>query len=281
MENEMGSIPGGAFVQLHGGQITAGEGAGALQWGRAFHLDLLETTAFPAADAYGYSQFIDFEDGCFMLEYTGDATTATVTIVANTIITTALAGDQTDGSVDLAVNISAPVFDTIAEVVTYINAQTGYSAIYSTSKNKRHFEAGMLSLWLVAVAGQDITTAYEVLQDGGGAFTVVCPTDYILRITHITAQNLGAGVLRLKPYYLTTVAATEEPTGFIRIVAAGGTLSEELTTPGFLRGDLVAGEAIRFKADPSALTDDILLGISGVILPLTPSSGNVKPSQDR
>lgn len=280
--NAMGSIRGGLFVQDHGGVIVANEGAGALQFGRAFHIDLLETTVFPAADAFGYSQFVDFQEGCFLLQYTGDATTATVTIVDNTSIATTLAGDQTDGSVDLAINIALAAFDTVAEVVAFINAQTGYSATYSTSKNRRHFKAGIPSTWLVAVVGQDIkTAAYEVLHDGNGGFTLVCPVGYVMRITNISVQNLGAGVLRIKPYYLSSVAAIEEPTGFVRVIASGGVLNEELSTPGFLRGDLTGGEAIRFKADPNALGDDVLLGISGIILPVTPGSINVKAPQDQ
>jgi len=269
-----GAIQNGLFIQRHGGMVVASEGAGALQFGRAFHVDLLETTVFPAADTNGYSQFVDFAEGVFDLQYTGNATTATVTITVAgglaTVLATTLAGDQTDGSVDLSYDLTLAGNDMISELVVLINAQTGYSATYSTSKNKRHFKAPIPSSWLVAIAGQDITSAYDVQQDGGGGFTLVCPADYVLRIISLTVQNLGAGILRIKPYYLTAVDATEEATSWIRVVAATGLLNEELFTPGFLRSDLTGGEAIRFKADPDALADDVLLGVSGVILPLVP-----------
>lgn len=62
----------------------------------------------------------------FVVRYTGDGTTATMSISRTTLSTT-LAGDQTDGSVNLSVAFST--YDTIEKLVTYINAQTGYEAV--------------------------------------------------------------------------------------------------------------------------------------------------------
>lgn len=61
----------------------------------------------------------------FTIQYTGNATTAVMSISA-TQLTTTLAGDQTDGSVNLTIDFTQ--YTTIEELVGYINAQTGYTA---------------------------------------------------------------------------------------------------------------------------------------------------------
>lgn len=62
----------------------------------------------------------------FLMRYTGDGSTATMTISSTTLATT-LAGDQTDGSANLSISFST--YDTIEKLVNYINAQTGYEAV--------------------------------------------------------------------------------------------------------------------------------------------------------
>lgn len=98
---------------------------------------------------------IDFE-----IQYTGDATTATMTINATTISTT-LAGDQTDGSLDLS--LTKAQYSTIGEVVDYINAQTGYTA---TVKFDRAWESQYLDYITasnIKTAAVDIKSDAEIL----------------------------------------------------------------------------------------------------------------------
>ncbi len=64
------------------------------------------------------------------LTYTGDGTTATVTVTP-TQLTTALAGDQTDGSLDLSISFAD--YENLQEVIDYINEQTGYTAAAVTT----------------------------------------------------------------------------------------------------------------------------------------------------
>lgn len=63
------------------------------------------------------------------IRYTGDATTATMSIQGASqsakTLTSTLAGDQTDGSVALAINLNQFTMKTL---VDYINSQTGYAA---------------------------------------------------------------------------------------------------------------------------------------------------------
>lgn len=57
------------------------------------------------------------------IKYTGDATTAQLTINSTSLAVT-LAGDETDGSTDLACPFAT--FETLEEVANYVNQQTGY-----------------------------------------------------------------------------------------------------------------------------------------------------------
>ena len=89
----------------------------------------------------------------FSIQYTGDASTATITINGTTIVTT-LAGDQTDGSVNLSMTVAQ--YETIGDVVDYVNAQTGYTA---TVTLERSWE----SKYLDYVTTSDIkTTALDI-----------------------------------------------------------------------------------------------------------------------
>lgn len=69
-------------------------------------------------------------DAEFTIQYTGDATTGTITTTA-TSITTTLAGDQTDGSQNLTINFSD--YPTLADIIDFINGQTGYTAVAVTN----------------------------------------------------------------------------------------------------------------------------------------------------
>lgn len=68
------------------------------------------------------------------IQYTGDATTATLSIAGLTraalTLTTTLAGNQTDGSVNLSIPL---VGKTVKQLVDQINAQVGYSASVATA----------------------------------------------------------------------------------------------------------------------------------------------------
>jgi hypothetical protein len=68
------------------------------------------------------------------IQYTGDASTAELTISgasrAALALSTTLAGDQTDGSADLSITLSDY---TMKQLVDFINSQTGYTASLETS----------------------------------------------------------------------------------------------------------------------------------------------------
>lgn len=68
----------------------------------------------------------------FDVQYTGNASTATLTIAKTgdlaTTLTLALAGDETDGSIGHVLDLTLADFDTVKKVADYINSQVGYSA---------------------------------------------------------------------------------------------------------------------------------------------------------
>lgn len=68
------------------------------------------------------------------IQYTGNATTASLSIAGLTraalTLSTTLAGDQTDGSVNLSVALAGK---TVKQLVDYINMQTGYVASVATA----------------------------------------------------------------------------------------------------------------------------------------------------
>lgn len=101
------------------------------------------------------------------IEYTGDATTAVVDIAgasrAALVLTTTLAGDQTDGSVNIPSTTLANY--TMKELVDYINSLTGYTAAVVTATQSAK-KANELDI----VTASDITSAvnlqrlqYEIL----------------------------------------------------------------------------------------------------------------------
>lgn len=72
--------------------------------------------------------------GVLSVQYTGNATTAALSIAGATrsalMLTTTLAGDQSDGSANISVALSGK---TMKQLVDYINAHTGYSASIITA----------------------------------------------------------------------------------------------------------------------------------------------------
>ncbi len=75
-------------------------------------------------------------DAVLSITYTGDATTATATVTgaskAAKVLATTLAGDQTDGSVNLSITLANY---NMKELVDFINAQTGYTCTLSTTSS--------------------------------------------------------------------------------------------------------------------------------------------------
>ena len=75
-----------------------------------------------------------------IVRYTGNGTTATMTITPTSLATT-LAGDESDGSADLAVPFAT--YNTITKIADYINAQTGYEAVIVTNQPDSRFGADL------------------------------------------------------------------------------------------------------------------------------------------
>jgi hypothetical protein len=93
--------------------------------------------------------------GIMSIQYTGNATTAVVVVSgttrANLTLTTTLAGDQTDGSVNLSIALAGK---TIKQVVDAINQSTGYTAAVVTASR-----SGQAANELDPSASQSILTA--------------------------------------------------------------------------------------------------------------------------
>jgi len=92
------------------------------------------------------------------VQYTGDATTATIEIAGATrsalTLSTTLAGDQTDGSVDLSLPLTGK---TMSQIRDQINAATGYTcSLVTTSK------AATAATELDPVAATDVTSAVSL-----------------------------------------------------------------------------------------------------------------------
>ena len=75
----------------------------------------------------------------FGIQYTGDASTATMSI-ANGILTTTLAGDQTDGSVNLSLTLSD--YTNASFLAAAVLALTGYDAVTFTSNGTTKVPVG-------------------------------------------------------------------------------------------------------------------------------------------
>jgi len=89
----------------------------------------------------------------FDMQYTGDASTALRTISSNTLTIT-LAGDQTDGSTNLSYDLTSASYDLISEVVSAIEAETGYTAAKVSPS-----DGNVLSITLEDVTNEDVKTA--------------------------------------------------------------------------------------------------------------------------
>lgn len=77
---------------------------------------------------FGYSDEVKDDIGfnaAMVIRYSGDASTATMALTSSSLTTT-LAGDQADGSVNLSISFST--YDTLEKLANYINAQTSYEA---------------------------------------------------------------------------------------------------------------------------------------------------------
>jgi hypothetical protein len=83
----------------------------------------------------------------FKVQYTGNATTATILVKSNSL-TISLAGDQTDGTLNLFANFVD--YPTISDLVNFINTQTGYSATLTNNTATDR---------LVLITGIDVKTA--------------------------------------------------------------------------------------------------------------------------
>ncbi len=248
---------------------------GTLLDGRNWHRTIRQTTTFASVDSDGNYNFSDFTDHSFLMQYTGDATTAvmTITVAADkaTLLATTLAGDETDGSVNLAINLT--LIDRVQDLVTLINAQTGYSASLSTSINRHEFGGDYVE-WLTAVAGQDIKTAvYETFVDGGegGSFTIGIPIGFIGVVSLLSVYNITSIGSSLTAYWIPGPGETEQISHWTRTFPRNQSLTHE--TLAVLRGPIPAGSAIRFKADPNATTDDIEVGIIISMIPIN-QTGN-------
>jgi len=256
-------------------------GLGSLLDKRIWQHTLLQTTLLADADAGGFYQFNDFTKEAFEMQYVGNGTTADldITVVADeaTTLATTLAGDETDGSADLSIDLTAAAFDTVEKVVAEINAQIGYEAVLSTSLNRFEF-GGDHSAWLVAVASADVKTAVlEVVHDGGegGSFTVGLPVNYEGILTSIVFRNTGAGVAIFKAFLVDAPGDTEVATSWQRALPATSVYNEELILPSPLRGPIPSPSALRFKVDPAAAGDDLEISVSIGLLPVNPADSNV------
>lgn len=111
------------------------------------------------------SQILDdiYKDS-IKIQYTGDATTGVMTITG-TQLTTTLAGDQTDGSLNLTVAFATYI--TIEQVVGYINSQTGYtcSLIDGVDEEDAPGEMDAYSAQNIKAAEITVTSNVEALID--------------------------------------------------------------------------------------------------------------------
>lgn len=88
-------------------------------------------------------------------------TTATVSYSSTTgLLTTAI-----DGTTDLSVDTANASYDTISEVVAYINAQSGYSATNIAAADSTEYAKNGLSSYLADVTDANIKTEYTALFD--------------------------------------------------------------------------------------------------------------------
>ncbi len=97
----------------------------------------------------------------FRLKYSGNATTATVT-VSGTTLTTTLTG-QTDGTVSLSVSFAT--YPTAKEVVDFINAQDGYEAEFDDQSNRVGIDNAEVMSFSVPLAATNIKAAFATVSN--------------------------------------------------------------------------------------------------------------------
>ena len=128
-------------------------------------------------DAYGRKVSLGYKDDnsklrvgdnlgrVMTIEYTGDASTATLTVTnatydSATVIASTLAGDQTDSSANFSFTLSLPDYNTLAKLAEAINSLTGYSCSLYTDSDVD--AAVMPSTTLDPCTTEDITSAYYI-----------------------------------------------------------------------------------------------------------------------
>lgn len=119
------------------------------------------------------------------IEYTGDATTAGAVIsgltkAAKTLVVT-LAGDQTDGSVNLNISLKDYTMKTLAD---FINVQTGYSASLVTNKYaaKAGNELDSIASTSILTATQLYRLQEEILEVLNSSARVLAELDAVPRV---------------------------------------------------------------------------------------------------
>ena len=94
------------------------------------------------------------------VQYMGDASTALLTLTGGFLNIT-LAGDQTDGSEDLSIDITKTSFDTVLEIANYINTFNPFYEAYVLGPGMNNFPADDLDQ--VIAPGIDCKTAPYVI----------------------------------------------------------------------------------------------------------------------
>lgn len=125
----------------------------------------------------GITESPSLDKKAFNITYIGDATTAILTIDA-TGITVTLAGDQTDGSLDLSVPVSE--FSRIGDAIDFINSQSGYVATLLDIPDFKvedldHVEAAeAIDIKTIYTAKADLYTEIQFFEGTGlGEFTTI------------------------------------------------------------------------------------------------------------
>lgn len=134
------------------------------------------------------------------IQYTGNASTAVMTINI-TSLTVTLAGDQTDGSLDLSLNFVD--YPTVRKIVDKINASTGYSASILQSGEE-------LTEYLDAFTAEDITSEVKITQNIQNIIDLIN-----LNSQKFTAKIKGSATLRKQLTYIPETFATGGTTGTV------------------------------------------------------------------
>jgi len=221
------------------------------------------------------SQEIDnIEKESINIQYTGDATTAVMTINATTLTTT-LAGDQTDGSANLSVAFST--YDTIEKVVGYINSQTGYSCTLVDGVDEED-----ASNELDAVTAQDIKTAeYTCNSDVQAMIDIINSSSNYLNDAELHSGAARTPVDNVADYFLTGgsegSAGTTEYTNALTMleqedVQVLGTTSDDYAIQALFKTHVDAMNAVTGKKERQA----ILGALASTTLTLAIAEAKVK-----